>query len=267
VNGRTATALLAFLCSASVAGFEVLHSGGNTGATKKNGFGCNCHGSSPNAQVRVWIEGPASVRTGSASSYTLFLTGGPAAGGGLNVACDLGALEVSDASTQVIGGELTHTQPKLFSTDTARWAFLYRAPSAAAVDSLYAVANSVNGNSAPTGDLWNFSETFAVTVVPETTTSAGVPRELPSSRALVENYPNPFNPTTTIRFEVPRGGVATLSVFTPAGGLVATPFSGPVTPGVHEVRWEAGGLPSGVYLCALRSGDGVADTRKMLLIR
>jgi hypothetical protein len=87
--------------------------------------------------------------------------------------------------------------------------------------------------------------------------------------ALLQNQPNPFNPTTRIRFSVAERTHVTLRVFNAEGGLVATLLRGTVEPGVREVQWDGRddrGLPagSGVYFCRLEA-DGQAATRKMIL--
>ena len=79
------------------------------------------------------------------------------------------------------------------------------------------------------------------------------------------NYPNPFNPATTIRFELPRAGHARLSVHDAAGRLVRTLVDGRLAAGTHEVPWRAEGLASGIYLSRLKAG-GTVTTAKMLLI-
>jgi centrosomal CEP192-like protein/type IX secretion system substrate protein len=84
---------------------------------------------------------------------------------------------------------------------------------------------------------------------------------------LSQNGPNPFRPTTTIRFSVAEGGVATVVVYDVLGKVVATPFSGLVTPGqVYTVTVDGKRLQSGVYWYRLKSGNRTA-TKKMVLLR
>jgi hypothetical protein len=84
--------------------------------------------------------------------------------------------------------------------------------------------------------------------------------------------PNPFNPSTTIRFEVPlQGGRITLAVFDVRGRLVRTLENGFVAGGGREARWDGKdssgrNVPSGVYFCRL-SAAGVSQTRKLMLLR
>lgn len=62
------------------------------------------------------------------------------------------------------------------------------------------------------------------------------------------NYPNPFNPVTRIRYQVPRAGTVTVRVFDMLGSLVATVQPGRVSAGQHEVSFDGGALASGLYL-------------------
>jgi hypothetical protein len=83
---------------------------------------------------------------------------------------------------------------------------------------------------------------------------------------LAQNFPNPFNPSTTIRYGLPHKSQVSLMVYNTLGQQVALLVQGEQEAGSHEVRFEASGLSSGVYLYRLRAGDFV-QTRKLLLIR
>ena len=99
------------------------------------------------------------------------------------------------------------------------------------------------------------------------TLSEGIPIEF----ALHENYPNPFNPTTTLRFDLPELSDMTLIVYNMLGQKVKT-FNMQSTPaGYHSVKWNATndyGDPvcAGVYLYQLQPKDFV-NTRKMVLLK
>ncbi|MFQ5607403.1 MAG: T9SS type A sorting domain-containing protein [Candidatus Zixiibacteriota bacterium] len=88
---------------------------------------------------------------------------------------------------------------------------------------------------------------------------------LPVEFELHQNYPNPFNPSTTIRFAMPQAGEYRLLIYNTLGRLVAG-FSGRKPAGIHEIVWEVGNLPSGVYFYKFQSGDFSAG-RKMLLLK
>ena len=96
--------------------------------------------------------------------------------------------------------------------------------------------------------------------------------EVPQSFGLYQNVPNPFNPTTQIRFDVPAGGAnATLEIFDLSGRKVSMLVDGYLSEGSHSVMWTAKDaqgqrLPSGVYFYRFKAGN-YAETRKMVLMQ
>ena len=82
--------------------------------------------------------------------------------------------------------------------------------------------------------------------------------EIPLQSGLSQNYPNPFNPTTSFEFKVSSFGFVSLKVLDLLGRDVATLVHEYRHPGVYNVRWNASGLPSGVYFCRMvaRPADG-----------
>ena len=96
--------------------------------------------------------------------------------------------------------------------------------------------------------------------------TADPPPIAPSGFALLQNYPNPFNPSTTIRYAVPSSSFVTVRVYNTLGEEVATLVDGVQGAGVHEVRFDAAALATGVYLCRMQSGSFV-EARKLLLVR
>lgn len=84
--------------------------------------------------------------------------------------------------------------------------------------------------------------------------------------ALEQNFPNPFNPETKIRYSITQRSDVQLAVYNMAGQLVATLSNGIKAPGKYEVTFEAEDLASGVYLYRLSAGSFV-ETRKMMLVR
>jgi hypothetical protein len=102
------------------------------------------------------------------------------------------------------------------------------------------------------------------------TTSTSVPPPIPVM-LLLQNHPNPFNPSTVIRFELHQAANVTLSVYDAAGAFVSTVAAGPYAEGPHDVVWngtDAKGarVGSGVYFYRLQSG-GTTLTRKMVLLK
>jgi hypothetical protein len=93
----------------------------------------------------------------------------------------------------------------------------------------------------------------------------------PSGYVLHPNYPNPFNPSTTIRFELPKAGRVRLSIYNLMGQEIALPVDERLTEGSHELCWN--GLdarqlpvPSGVYLYRLDASP-YSGTGKLLLLK
>ncbi|MBD3226372.1 MAG: T9SS type A sorting domain-containing protein [Caldithrix sp.] len=93
----------------------------------------------------------------------------------------------------------------------------------------------------------------------------------PQTVKLLPNYPNPFNPGTVIRYRVETSGPAPvqldLSIYNPLGQRLATLVSGKHTDGVYEVEWDGRGYAGGVYFCVLKSGSGVLQTTKLILLK
>ena len=89
---------------------------------------------------------------------------------------------------------------------------------------------------------------------------------LPTEFNLGANFPNPFNPATTIPFAVPVTGHVTLDVVDELGRSVATLVSEALQPGTYRARWDARGVASGVYYYRLR-GPGFTRTRALVLVK
>ncbi len=100
---------------------------------------------------------------------------------------------------------------------------------------------------------------------PQSPAEAIIPA-LPATSELLGNYPNPFNPSTTIRYALARNSQVTLTVYNALGQEVAILEQGQKEAGYHQVTFHATGLASGVYFCRLQTGDYVA-AKKLLLMR
>lgn len=90
--------------------------------------------------------------------------------------------------------------------------------------------------------------------------------ELPSSVTLEQNFPNPFNPTTIIRYQLNEALDVQLDVFDMLGRKVATLVNGRVSAGSHEAQFDASNLSTGMYIYRLQAG-GKVFTRQMMLIK
>ena len=83
---------------------------------------------------------------------------------------------------------------------------------------------------------------------------------------LVNNYPNPFNPVTTIEYALPVSSEISLIVYNLKGEQVADLISGVQIAGSHQIVWDASQMASGIYIYRLRAGNYV-ETKKMVLLK
>jgi len=88
----------------------------------------------------------------------------------------------------------------------------------------------------------------------------------PEVYQLLQNFPNPFNASTIIRYGLPCATDVVLSVHNMRGQQVAILVQGLQKPGFHEIRLDAAGLAAGLYFYKLKAGNFEA-TRKFLLLR
>jgi len=89
---------------------------------------------------------------------------------------------------------------------------------------------------------------------------------LPRTFLLEQNFPNPFNPRTTLSFLLGHPSFVSLKLYNMAGEEVATLVNEMKTPGWYTVQWDASGYASGVYLYRLQVGNA-QQTKKMILLR
>lgn len=88
----------------------------------------------------------------------------------------------------------------------------------------------------------------------------------PSNFTLSQNFPNPFNPTTVIKYSVPVASKVRIDVYSVTGQLVSTLVDGFISAGNHEVTMKADNLSSGVYIYKLNAGN-VTLSKKMQLLK
>lgn len=88
----------------------------------------------------------------------------------------------------------------------------------------------------------------------------------PSTFTLSQNFPNPFNPSTTIQFSIPEMSEITLKVYDAIGNEVATLHEGMVNAGTYNVNWNASNMASGIYFYKI-SSDKFSMTKKMVLMK
>ena len=89
---------------------------------------------------------------------------------------------------------------------------------------------------------------------------------IPVSFATLTAYPNPFNPSTNITYNLPETGNVRVAVFDISGRLVDVLFEGVETAGMHNLSFNAQNLSSGIYFCQMKTGSEL-NSIKMLLIK
>jgi hypothetical protein len=176
VSGRFITrATKAFCVIGIVAGVLLLasryamsHSGGQTGATNKNGAnaGCSCHCATSNAATSVTISTSAtSFEVNQSYTFTITVSNGNEVKAGCDVAVQNGTLAAGNDGLQLSNSELTQNAAKALP---ATWTFTYTAPSSAGTDTIFATGNAVNNDGTNNGgnctDKWNFATKYVITV-------------------------------------------------------------------------------------------------------
>lgn len=109
----------------------------------------------------------------------------------------------------------------------------------------------------------DWSDTFTFST--ELATSIEDP-ELPVEYSLAQNFPNPFNPSTTIEFGIPEPSEVLLEVYNVAGKTIAVLVNEPRNAGSYQVHFDASSLSSGIYIYRLKAGT-FTKTRKLTLIK
>jgi hypothetical protein len=114
----------------------------------------------------------------------------------------------------------------------------------------------------PTNDSWLNPSLFGTAQLVLITSVK--PSAIPSSHVLVKNYPNPFNPQTTIEYQLSKPAKATLSVYNLMGEKVATMVN---KAGENQFKFDSGAyeLPSGVYIYQVAAGNEILTNKMMLL--
>lgn len=89
---------------------------------------------------------------------------------------------------------------------------------------------------------------------------------LPQDYDLHQNFPNPFNPVTTIQFAIPKTSDVSLKVYDVLGNEVANLLDQGIAAGTHSVKFDAGSIPSGIYFYTLQS-EYFSSTKKMIVLK
>ena len=137
----------------------------------------------------------------------------------------------------------------------------YQVPSGTLVPSTVYYWRANASNSIGTGNwssVWNFS--------PLPTGISQYSLEIPKEFKLYNNYPNPFNPTSKIRFDIPKNSNVKISVYDISGRIINQPVNARLNAGRYEISWSADYLASGVYFYCIET-EGFTDVKRMLLVK
>ena len=90
--------------------------------------------------------------------------------------------------------------------------------------------------------------------------------DLPTVYKLYDNYPNPFNPVTTIKYDLPKNTFVKLVIYDLLGKQIAVLVNDKQAAGSYEIRWDATNFSSGAYFCKMET-DAYTDIKKMILVK
>ena len=93
-----------------------------------------------------------------------------------------------------------------------------------------------------------------------------VSNEIPSEFKLFNNYPNPFNAQTKIKFQLPKDGVIKLRIYDMSGKEIEELINNNLRAGVYEVNWNSGILASGVYFYSIEA-QGFRDVKRAVILK
>ncbi len=192
-----------------------------------------------------------------------------------NVSLMIGASIAPTGTTNWIS-DPTGDVARTFSNGTANYSRSFKIPcnaSSGVYDLLTALWYDKNANNLiDGGDIVVSSRvtTGAITISPIGINI--ISSEIPDKFALLPNYPNPFNPVTKIKFDIPayvgygRDRSVRIMIYDLQGREVTTLVNEQLTPGSYSVDWDASGYASGVYFYSLIT-EGFTETKRMVLIK
>lgn len=121
------------------------------------------------------------------------------------------------------------------------------------------IGSSANSSNQSASGFWNVYKQSVIT-------SLGDEETIPLEYKLDQNFPNPFNPTTVIRFALSEKSSVVLKVYDVLGGEVATLVNTEMEIGRYEAKFNADNYSSGIYIYRLSAGSFVS-TKKMILVK
>lgn len=115
----------------------------------------------------------------------------------------------------------------------------------------------------------NYSGFKWVGYIPNINSSIGIKiisSEIPSAYKLDQNFPNPFNPLTKIRYQIPKNSNVIMKIYDGVGREIETLCSSVHNAGIYELSWDASNYSSGIYFCRMIA-EGFSDTKQLVLIK
>ena len=221
----------------------------------------------PSGEALTWNSGRAGTIGGLAGETWYSLNGAGASGLGGSPATGTptaGTYELQ-MSVHRIGNGVNEIRVKLMKTDGS---YEYQASAiddGAAPNTFNSIVFAVNNSTTTelTIEELNVNMGAPIEVV---TSVEEVESGLPKTFALDQNFPNPFNPTTNIKFALPEAADVRLDVFNVLGQKVMTLVSGKMQAGFHQVSFDARNLASGMYLYRIEAGNYIS-TKTMMLVK
>jgi len=130
-------------------------------------------------------------------------------------------------------------------------------------DSLYYIGStdfSYNGTSTSLTKIYYQSDCYNIS-------SIEGPEEIPEDFVMLENYPNPFNPNTILRFNLLSHSYVELTIYNILGKEVATLVNNKIAKGVHEIPFDGSSITSGIYFCRLKIDNKISRMIKIILMK
>jgi hypothetical protein len=110
------------------------------------------------------------------------------------------------------------------------------------------------------------SNNFLITLIRSSVGINVISSLIPENFSLGNNYPNPFNPETVIKFDIAKATYAELKLYDSRGSEISTFVNEKLQPGSYDYKFNAGNLPSGVYFYRLKTNE-FTETKRMMLIK
>jgi hypothetical protein len=177
-----------------------------------------------------------------------------------------GSVYVTGASNSG-GTNLDYLTIKYSSSGSLLWEQRYNGQGNG-VDAALSICLDNSGNVSVTGNSLGIgsSSDYATIRYSVTTGIEPVSTEIPDKFMLYNNYPNPFNPVTKIKFDTPNSAYTNIVIYDVTGREIKTLINQNISAGRYEIEFDASGLSSGVYFYRINAGD-FKDVKRMALVK